>query len=84
MNKKEIVVVALKLLGIYIVVQGLSSIATFAPTTGFRAFANWSLYFGTFIFLALGLVIIFKANRISPLILKPDDDIVEKFGSSPN
>jgi hypothetical protein len=46
---------------------------------GFSGFDNWSLYIGTLIYLVSGVVLIFKAKSISFLILRPDENVVEKF-----
>lgn len=84
MNKNEVVTIALKILGIYILVLGLASIPTSTRINGLNGFDNWSLYFGTFIYLASGIVLIFKAESISKLIFRPREGAVEKFNVSEN
>jgi hypothetical protein len=84
MNKTEVVIIALKLLGIYILVLGLASIATSTGINGLSGFSNWSLYFGTFIYLASGFMLIYKGESISKLIFRPSEDIVERLEISQN
>jgi hypothetical protein len=79
MKKNEIVILSLKLLGIYITAQGLSSFAATFGMNGFHGIDNWSLYFGFVIYLLSGLILIFKAGTISGFILPRDNSNVEKF-----
>ena len=82
MKKHEIVILSLKLLGIYITVQGLSSIGASFGMNDFRGIANWSMYIGFIIYLSSGLVLIFKAEKLSGYILPNDDTFVEKIAIS--
>jgi hypothetical protein len=82
MRKNEIVILALKLLGIYIFVQGIASFGTSMGINGISGFDNWSLYFGTLIFLISGLILIFKAENISKYMFHLGDDTVAKFDMS--
>ena len=84
MKKNEIVAIALKILGIYIFVIGLSSIATSTGMNGLSGFGNWSLYLGTIIYLISGLILIFKGENISKRLFHSDENIVEKFEISEN
>ena len=81
MKKNEIVILSLKLLGIYITAQGLSSFAATFGRNGFHGIDNWSLYFGFVIYLLSGLILIFKAGTISGFILPRNNNIIEKFGT---
>lgn len=84
MKKNEIVTIVLKILGIYIFVLGLSSIATSTGMNGLSGFSNWSLYFGTIIYFISGLILIFKGEIISKLLFRSDENVVEKFEISEN
>ena len=79
MKKYEIVILSLKLLGIYITVLGLSSIGASLRMNEFRGIADWSMYFGFIIYLCSGLILIFKAEKLSEYMLPHDDSIIEKF-----
>ena len=86
MKRNEIVTIALKLLGIYILVLGLAAIATSTGVNGLSGFGNWSFYFGTLIYVISGLILIFKGDNISTLLFPPKEHehIVEKFEISQN
>ena len=79
MKKNEIVILSLKLLGIYITVQGLSSIGSFFRMNELRGLSDWSMYFGLIIYLGSGLILIFKSKKLSKYMLPHDDSMVEKF-----
>ena len=78
MNKNEIVTIALKILGIYIFVLGLSSIVSSIGMNSLSGFSNWSLYFGIFIYIISGLILIFKGENISKLLFRFDNNLIEK------
>jgi uncharacterized membrane protein len=82
MNNNEIILIALKILGLYILVQGLASLASSTGINGLSGFDNWSLYLGTFIYLIAGLILIFKTESISKLIFSPSENVVQKFDVS--
>ena len=82
MNKNEIVTIALKVLGIYIFVLGLSSIASSIGMNSLSGFSNWTLYIGIFIYIISGLILIFKGENISKLLFRFDDKKIEKFDIS--
>lgn len=84
MKKNDIVIIALKLLGIYLTVQGISSIGMSFGMNGLSGLDNWSLHFGVMVFLLSGPLLIFKANAISVLILPPDEIELEKFELTEN
>jgi len=79
MNNNEIILIALKILGLYILVQGLASLASSTGINSLSGFDNWSLYLGTFIYLIAGLILIFKTESISKLIFSPSENVVQKF-----
>ena len=84
MRINEIVTIALKILGIYIFVLGLSSITSSAGINGLSGLSNWSLYLGTIIYLISGLILIFKGENISKLLFRSNESIVERFEISEN
>ena len=79
MKKNEIVILALKLLGIYLTIQGLSAFTSTFGQNGFRGFDNWSLYFGFFIYLLSGLILFSKAKPLSSYILPIDEGSVDEL-----
>lgn len=79
MKKNEIVILALKLLGIYITIQGLSAFASTFGQNGFRGIANWSLYLGFLIYLLSGVILISKAKPLSSHILPIDEGVVDEL-----
>lgn len=84
MKKNEIIILSVKLLGIYLSVQGLSAFASSFGANGFRGIDNWSLYIGFLIYLFCGLVMIFKAKIISQHILPVDEGAIEELRISEN
>ena len=83
-SKNEIVILAVKLLGIFITIQGLSSFSMTFGQNGFHGIDNWSLYLGVSIYLISGLILIFKAEVVSIHILPPDDTSVTELKISEN
>ena len=83
-KKNEIVILALKLLGIFITVQGLSAFASTFGQNGFHGIGNWSLYLGFFIYLLAGLILLFKAVAISKFILPIDNGAITELKISEN
>jgi hypothetical protein len=79
MKKNEIVILALKLLGIYITVQGLSAFASTFGQNGFRGIGNWSMYLGFFIYLLSGIILLLKAKSLSSNILSIDDETIDEY-----
>ena len=79
MKKIEIVILALKLLGIYITVQGLSAFTSTFGQNGFRGIGNWSLYLGFFIYLLSGIFLLIKAKPLSGYILPIDKENVDEL-----
>ena len=84
MKKNEIVILAVKLLGIFITVQGLSSFTSTFGQNGFHGIDSWSLYLGFLIYLLSGLILLFKAEVLSVHILPLDDSTVTKLNISEN
>lgn len=79
MKKNEIVILALKILGIYMFVQGLSTLGSSMGLGNFSNYAALSLYLGILIILSSGLIIFFKAVAISKYILPVDEEAVASF-----
>ena len=79
MKKNEIVILALKLLGIYITVQGLSAFASTFGQNGFRGIGSWSMYLGFFIYLLSGIILLLKAKSLSSHILPIDDETIDEL-----
>ena len=79
MKKHDLVILSLKLLGIYITIQGISSISMSFGVNGFSGLDSWSLHFGVFVFLASGLCLIFKADTLSKYILPDDGSTIENL-----
>jgi hypothetical protein len=84
MKTNEIVILSLKLLGIYIFVQGLGSLGSSIGINGINGFGNWSMYLGSFIFLISGLILIFRAENISRLLFTFTDEPIRIFDVSEN
>ncbi len=84
MKKNEIVILAVKLLGIYFTIQGLASISMTFGQNGFRGIGNWSLYIGVIVYFISGLILLLKADAISKHILPPDDSVVTQLNISEN
>lgn len=84
MKKIEIVILALKLLGIFLTVMGLSAFASTFGQNGFRGIGNWSLYLGFFIYLLSGLILLLKAESLSKYILPIDDSAIVELKISEN
>ena len=79
MKKNEIVILALKLLGIFITIQGLSAFASTFGQNGFRGIGNWSMYFGFFIYLLSGILLFFKARPLASHILPIDENTIDEL-----
>lgn len=79
MKKNEIVILCLKLLGIYITVQALSALGGLSWMNGWDWMNNFSLSVGYVIYLLAGLILVFMGRDISRCILPPDDDTVGEF-----
>ena len=84
MKKNEIVILALKLLGIFLTVSGLSAFASTFGQNGFRGVGNWSLYLGFFVYLLSGLIVLLKARSLSKYMLPFDDSVVTELKISEN
>ena len=84
MTKNEIVTIALKILGIYVLILGLSSISAPLRFCAMEGVNNWSFFITTFIFIVSGLILIFKAESISKLITRSSDGLVDKIDFSEN
>jgi hypothetical protein len=84
MKKNEIVILAVKLLGIFITIQGLSSFTATFGQNGFHGIDNWSLYLGFLIYLLSGLILLFKAETLSAHILPLDESTVTELNISEN
>ncbi len=76
MKKNEIVILALKLLGLYFTIQGFSSLLMSFGQSGFDGFENWNLHIGILIYFISGLILFVKAPAISNYILPPDENII--------
>lgn len=63
---------------------GLSSIASSIGINSLSGFSNWSLYFGIFIYIISGLILILKGENISKILFRFEDNSIEKFDISEN
>jgi hypothetical protein len=84
MKKNEIVILAVKLLGLYFTIQGLASVSMTLGQNGFRGLDNWSLYVGVLVYFISGLILFLKAEAISKHILPSDDSVVTELNISEN
>jgi hypothetical protein len=84
MNQKEIASVALKILGIYVLILGLSSISAPLGFPGIDGLNFLSFLVSTLTYILSGLILIFKAESISNILLRSDDQLLEKIDVSEN
>ena len=84
MKKNEIVILTVKLLGLYFTVQGFASVLVTFGRSGFDGFESWNIHIALLIYFLSGLVLFTKASAISKYILPPDDSVVSKLEISEN
>ena len=84
MKKNEIVILAVKLLGLYFTIQGFASVLMSFGQSGFDGFENWNLHIGILIYFISGLILFAKAPSISNYILPHDENFVTKLEISDN
>ena len=84
MKKNEIVVLAIKLLGIYMFIQGLATLGSSFGMGDFSKSSTLSLYFGVLIILFSGIILFLKAVAISKYILPDDENSISSIEISEN
>jgi hypothetical protein len=84
MKKNEIVILAVKMLGLYFAIQGFASIMVSFGRSGIEGFEIWYFHLGIFIYFLAGLILFTKASAISKYILPHDDSIVSRIEISEN
>ena len=84
MTKKEIIILALKLLGLYFIIQGLTSVSVTFGQNGYTGFDNWSLYIGVLLYFISGLILYFGSDLISEHILSSDEIVITELNISEN
>ena len=75
MKKQEIVILALKLLGIYFFISGLASLGQSTFLKGIEDLSNFSIYSGSLVLLTSGLILFFGTKCIGQD--KPDESSVK-------
>ena len=84
MKKNEIVILAVKLLGLYFTINGLSSVSMAFGQNGFQGLANWGFYIGILVYFLSGILLFLKAEVVSKHILPSDGSVVTELNVSDN